>query len=140
MLTRDRHASIIVRMTITTGDDENGQIPMLTLGWRLRMALDFAGLSVQEMADVLELSRTTLSSWMNDRGALPRKIFLKEWSLKTGVDYQWLVTGTARSRRPDGPNDGVSSECTARDSNPEPAASQLQWTNPVIPLPVRRAA
>jgi transcriptional regulator with XRE-family HTH domain len=75
--------------------DENrpALVPDWTLGWRLQRALSHAGISVQEIADVLQVSRTTISRWINDKGAPPRPIYVKEWSLKCGVDYGWLATG-----------------------------------------------
>jgi transcriptional regulator with XRE-family HTH domain len=67
-------------------------IPEWTLGWRLQRALAEAGVSVQEMADELGVSRGTISRWCNDHGE-PSRGYLKLWSLRTGVDHDWLVSG-----------------------------------------------
>ena len=80
-----------------------GAIPPLTLGWRLQMALGYAGLSVQEIAETLEVSRTTVSRWINDRGA-PRTIYLRQFALLCGVSQDWLITG--ENPRPDSPDGG----------------------------------
>jgi transcriptional regulator with XRE-family HTH domain len=80
-----------------------GQIPPVTLGWRMQIALGWAGVSVQEMADDLGMSRNALSRWINDRGTPPRAAFLKQWALRTGVDYNWLNTG----EEPTNPTGGI---------------------------------
>lgn len=79
----------------------SGSIPQLTLGWRLKMALDHADLSVQEMADHLDYSRGQLSRYLNDKGEPPRRPVLREWALRCGVPFEWLAYGID----PTGPND-----------------------------------
>ena len=65
--------------------------PQLTLGWRLRMALEHAGVTVNEMADVLGIkSRDTMAAWLHDRRT-PRAAYVRQWAVKTGVPYNWLV-------------------------------------------------
>lgn len=91
-------------------------IPQLTLGWRLQMALAHAGVSVQEMAGGLGVSRSTVSRWIHDDGAPPRAAFVKQWALATGVPLVWLETGNAPARpEPDG------GKWAHRGSNSEPA-------------------
>jgi transcriptional regulator with XRE-family HTH domain len=70
-----------------------GSIPALTLGWRLRMALDYSEISVQAMADQLGVARATLSRWMSDKGSRPKKAYLMQWALITGVPFEWLDSG-----------------------------------------------
>ena len=77
-----------------------GGIPALTLGWRLQMSLRQAGLNVQDMAEELGVSRTSLSRWMNDRGTPPRAVYLKQWALVTGVPFEWIAHGTAPETTP----------------------------------------
>lgn len=67
-------------------------VPELTLGWRLRMARESAGIDVQQMAQLLSVGRSTISRWEHDGGSL-RPIYLREWAAVCGVDYSWLVTG-----------------------------------------------
>jgi transcriptional regulator with XRE-family HTH domain len=74
-------------------------VPEWTLGWRLQRSLAHAGLTVNEMAKALGVSRQTLGRWMSDRVA-PRSIYVKEWALRTNVDYGWLVTGKTGPDRP----------------------------------------
>lgn len=68
-------------------------VPPLTLGWRLKMALDMAGLSNVQMAEALGVSRATISRWMADKGAAPHRAYIKQWSEETHVGLHWLETG-----------------------------------------------
>lgn len=68
-----------------------GRIPELTLGWRLKMSL--RGMSREQMADALGVDKATITRWMGDRGARPRRAYLSQWALITGVDREWLSTG-----------------------------------------------
>lgn len=68
-----------------------GNVPVWTLGWRLRRSLEFAGLTREEMAEELGMSRATLTRWMHDLGGPPRRIYLRQWALRTGVPYAWLA-------------------------------------------------
>lgn len=81
---------------------------------RLRKTLRRGDISVQEMADYLEVSRNTVSAWINGRYT-PRRRDLKQWSLRTGVPLSWLETGEFG----DGPDGGA--WCARRDSNPKPS-------------------
>ena len=74
-------------------------VPEWTLGWRLQRSLAHAGLTVNEMAETLGGSRQTVGRWMSDR-VVPRSIYLKEWALRTRVDYGWIVTGQTGPGRP----------------------------------------
>ena len=82
---------------MTTEARQNETVPDWTLGWRLQRSLAHAGISVSEMAGELEVSRATLSRWMNDHGAPPRAIYLRQWALRCGVSYAWL-TGNPQNR------------------------------------------
>lgn len=67
-------------------------IPRWDLADRLRKALREADMSVQDMADFLEISRNTVGSWINGHHR-PRPSDLKQWALRTGVSYHWLLHG-----------------------------------------------
>src|SRR5258708_7472643 len=71
--------------------EEQGAIPEWTLGWRLARALGYAGVSVEEMAEELGVSRSTVSRWMNDRGAPPRVGYVKLWCQRTGTNLEWVL-------------------------------------------------
>jgi transcriptional regulator with XRE-family HTH domain len=94
------------------------RIPDLTLGWRLKMAL--GDMASQDMAKVLEVSRTTVSRWMGDRGTPPHTLFVRQWALITGTDPAWLLTGQQTAPQPAGPVEGLD-ECAVRELNPQPA-------------------
>ena len=68
-------------------------VPPLTLGWRLKMALDMAGISNAQMAEALGVNRATISRWMADRGAPPRRGYIVAWSNETRVGLHWLESG-----------------------------------------------
>lgn len=87
-----------VRMSQETSGD---RIPALTLGWRMRMSLDYANISVQQMATQLGVSRTTLSRWMADKGERPKRAYISQWALSTGVPFEWIAEG----KMPSGPDD-----------------------------------
>lgn len=54
------------------------------------MATEHANISVQDVADRLEVHRTTITRWSHDL-ALPRYRDLREWADMTGVSYEWLA-------------------------------------------------
>lgn len=73
-------------MNKTTSDQS---LPPLTLGWRLRMSLEASEISQQEMAELVESHRTTLTRWMHDE-IVPKKIYLRIWAEQTGVPFEWF--------------------------------------------------
>lgn len=61
---------------------------------RMRRALRVAEVGVGEMADYLEVSRNTVTAWINGRNE-PRRRDLAAFALRTGVPVVWLETGEA---------------------------------------------
>jgi transcriptional regulator with XRE-family HTH domain len=59
---------------------------------RMAKALQVSGLSVQDMADLLECHRNTIGGWLNRRNN-PIPATLMMWAQHTGVPYEWLRTG-----------------------------------------------
>lgn len=76
------------------------RIPVVTLGWRLKLALGDD--SVKGMADYLDVSRATISRWMADKGAPPKRGYLRLWAMRQGVPLEWLETGEAPADGPTG--------------------------------------
>jgi transcriptional regulator with XRE-family HTH domain len=68
-----------------------GVVPEWTLGWRMQRALAHAEISVEAIAGELGVSRSSVSRWLNDRGAPPRAAYVKLWALRTGVPFDWLA-------------------------------------------------
>ncbi|WYX89473.1 immunity repressor [Mycobacterium phage MKC-IRE-01] len=123
-------------MSIST--DIGGVVPQWDLADRLAKSLRVADVSVQEMADHLELHRNTISAWMNGRGKTPKRAMLIAWAFKTGVPFEWLANGTVQ---PDSGPDGDGGSRLG-ESNPRPIHYQTTKTGgfgnlsdaPVIPL------
>ena len=113
-LTHDAHASQNDGMTeMPQGAPED--VPEWTIGWRLQRSLAHAGIAAGDMAADLDVSRATVSRWLNDKGMPPRSVYMREWADRTGVSYEWLCHGDTSpcSRRPR----GVPSGSIARKSN-----------------------
>ena len=72
--------------------DDLGALLQFGLADRLQKALTISGTKSEDMADYLEVSRNTISNYINGRTA-PKKVYLREWALKTGVPLSWLETG-----------------------------------------------
>ena len=83
---------------MTTAEQE--RVPTLTLGWRLKMAL--GEMKRNEMADHLGVDPGTLSRWMADKGAPPKRVYIIQWALMTGVRLDWLESGRAPEGAPNG--------------------------------------
>jgi transcriptional regulator with XRE-family HTH domain len=98
-------------MTTDTAHD----IPELTLGWRLRMAMERSGLDQSEWAEYLGVNRTTITRWTHDKGPVARG-HLIAISLRTGVPIEWIETGTG----PQTSNPG-GGQRARRDSNSQPS-------------------
>jgi transcriptional regulator with XRE-family HTH domain len=112
------------------GDDY--MVPEWTLGDRMRKALEVSGTPVQEIAEYLDVSRVTVGRWIHDRTPVKRHVLLV-WAATTGVDPDWLETGTAS------PEAGRS-VYAIRDSNPEPAdMASRPAPEPQTPLPGRES-
>lgn len=79
------------------------RIPVLTLGWRLKMSL--GDMPVEEMAVYLDTSRQTISRWMADKGKPPKPSYIRDWASKTDTDLDWLMTGEGEPGPTPGPGE-----------------------------------
>lgn len=113
ILTNDRHASYCGGMT------EHAEVaaePPVTLGWRIRIALDHGGLEQTDLMGKFEVSRGTVSRWCRDVGPAPKKFILNEIAVMCGVSPRWLIDGKT-ANPPDG-DGGVSSHLGESNSRP----------------------
>lgn len=112
-----------------TMQPEHTGIPEWTLGWRLQRALAQADLTSEAIADELGYSRSSVSRWMNDKGA-PRPVVLREWALRCGVPYKWLATGETGDPET-GPGLGITP--SAWDVVADLAAARESRNRPPVP-------
>lgn len=77
---------------------------------RLSKALKLGKVSSNEMAAHLDVSRTTISNYINGRTE-PKRSQIRDWALRTGVPMEWLETG---AETPGAPDDGTPSEDTGK--------------------------
>ena len=67
-------------------------VPAVTLGWRLRMAMEHAKINRDEMAAHFGVHPSAITRWTHDNGS-PRKSELRDWAELCGVSLVWLETG-----------------------------------------------
>jgi transcriptional regulator with XRE-family HTH domain len=67
-------------------------LPQFELRHRMSLALEYAGVSVSEMAAELGASRSTVSNYLHGR-TKPGRAHLIVWALKCGVPFEWIVNG-----------------------------------------------
>lgn len=81
-------------MTTTTA----GAVPAFTIGDRLRKARESTGLEQGAFAELLGVSRGTVSNY--ERGLTnPKKVVLRAWASATRVPYEWLTSGAMADNR-----------------------------------------
>lgn len=81
-------------------DENEERVPSLEFDEadRMRKALRVSGVSVQEMADYLGVTRGTVSTWINGH-IEPSTQTLMLWAMRTGVPFEWLTEGGRRGKR-----------------------------------------
>jgi transcriptional regulator with XRE-family HTH domain len=84
-----RKAKHLCEALSVSEQQKDGDVPGWDLSDRMRKALRHAGVSVQDMADYLEVTRGTVSTWINGR-IEPSPQTLRLWALRCGVSYDWL--------------------------------------------------
>ncbi len=81
-------------MTTTTAG------PTFRLQHRVQLAMETAGYSVQGFADELDVSRATVSRWLNGRGE-PSKAQKMAIAMATNVPLEWLDGAEGGEARPE---------------------------------------
>ncbi|ARU50165.1 hypothetical protein CBR64_00160 [Cellulosimicrobium cellulans] len=69
-----------------------GNIPQFVLSDRLRKARESAEMTQTELADVIGISRRSVSYYESGESA-PKRPQLIAWAMATGVSLSWLETG-----------------------------------------------
>lgn len=73
---------------------EDGAIPPLTLGRRLNIAMEFAEVSREQMANEIGVDPATVSRWTHDQFKRPpMRVALQAWARLCGVRESWLIDG-----------------------------------------------
>lgn len=90
-------------------------VPVWTVGERLRKARETRGLEQGQFADLIGVSKATVSNYERDLYK-PKVVVLRAWSMATGVPVEWLETGSEPTG-PDGPGGPM---WAPWDSNPQP--------------------
>lgn len=85
---------------------------------RMHKAVRLSGLNVQEIAARLDVSRNTVSNWLNGHTE-PRRRDLAAFALLTGVPAEWLRTG----QTPDFP--GGNRASMTMTANPMSASTEV---------------
>lgn len=71
---------------------ELANIPVFSIGDRLRKARERVGMSQSAFAHELGISPRTVSSCEREEFGVKRSTVMA-WSMRTGVPYEWLQTG-----------------------------------------------
>lgn len=93
--------------------DDQVVIPELTRAQRMRAARETTGLTQEEFAEEIGVSRRTVARWEREEGPAPKSVTLLV-QMRTRVPVEWLVSG----------------KYTPRDLNPEPTGYGLAWVTP----------
>lgn len=118
-------------MTVTSMPPpaQDGVVPEITTGVRMRIAMEHAGLGTQDVAEAFEVEKGTVSRWLHDSQPVKRAYVIALAKL-TGVDSGWLLTGVPGSFPQ--PRRGVRSSAT------RPLRSAEASRPPVTPRPPSR--
>lgn len=89
-----------------TQEQAGGLAPEFTIADRLRLARELKRYTQDELAALIDSTRSTIRNYENRDYLSKRKaIVLKRWSLATEVSLEWLETGGGAGS-PGGPDGG----------------------------------
>jgi transcriptional regulator with XRE-family HTH domain len=80
-------------------------VPRFELRHRMALALEFGGVSRDEIAAELDVHKNTITNYVKGHTPPPRAV-LRVWALRTGVPFEWLLTGHISDEG--GPGQGTS--------------------------------
>lgn len=78
----------------------------------MRIALEYAGVSVASMAETLGCDRNTVGNYLSGR-TQPRLPTLRVWALRCGLPLEWITDGVVAE--PGNDDDDGGSRHTTRD-------------------------
>lgn len=84
-------------------------VPEFETRHRMQLALEFADISVLEIARDLRISRTTVSNYLHGR-TRPTHATLRVWAATCGVPLDWLETGASSNDAPPDDEDAERAE------------------------------
>lgn len=82
-----------------TAEHDGGTVPSFEMRHRMRLALEHAGVSVNEMAELLGVDRNTVGRYLNGH-TTPRLSVLRVWAMRTAVPLDWIRFGEAPTPPP----------------------------------------
>lgn len=116
-------------------------VPQWDVADRMRKALREADISVQEIATYLDVSRNTVSTWINGR-IKPSKQTLRLWALRTGVSFNWLChndsqpCGPGHGKNVSAGQRGVMNPCSWQSQNGRNRLINLPFRPKPLPIPL----
>ena len=99
-----------------------GLIPEFTFADRCRKARELTGMSKEDFADRIGVTRHTVSNYEAGRTTRPQRLVLSQWAMATGVDRDWLLTGETKNPPSGGGQKGDPKVLPRLDSNQQPAS------------------
>lgn len=75
----------------------------MSIGDRIRALRKEAGLTQQQMADIVGTTKQYVSQLESGRNQTPNGVYLEGWSRRFGVNTRWLSTGEGPMAAPDIP-------------------------------------
>ena len=72
-----------------------GVVPEVTLGWRMKIARDLAGMDQEALAKATGIARNTISNYELGLTARPKRLYIRAMAQAMGVSESWLETGQA---------------------------------------------
>lgn len=91
---------------MSIAEDTLRRIPPSTLPTRLQQAREWRGYTQDELADVLDVSRATISNY--ERGVGKKgisRLQVNAWAAYCDVDVEWLKTGVEPAGTPTTPSE-----------------------------------
>jgi transcriptional regulator with XRE-family HTH domain len=92
---------------------QTATIPEWTIQDRLRKAREEAGMTQRELADAIEVAKTTVSNYEAGATTHHRGIVLTAWARATGVPSEWLRWGANPAPKTPGDQGITRSGCFA---------------------------